>query len=102
MSYSEFLSLISNSFTIFIDGFVSISSYLITNYFFITLFGIIIFISLVYFIRDSIVDGIGYTAFVIDEKTNPKKKKKKDFAMTNEDEIIYPPLVTASREELRK
>lgn len=52
MSYSDFLNLIGNAFTLFLDTITKWCNVLIHNYFFITILGVVLFCSLVLFLFD--------------------------------------------------
>lgn len=58
MSYSDFLDFISNGFTLFFDNIFRVANNLMTNYIFITLVGVVIFISLIHVIYDLIISLI--------------------------------------------
>ena len=56
MSYSNFLDSLSNAFVIFVNGLVSISNSLMSNYFFITILGLVLFCSLFWLVYDTFGD----------------------------------------------
>lgn len=56
MTYSQFLQFIGNAFNLFKDTFLSVADMLIKNYFFITILGIPIFISLIWLVYNLIHD----------------------------------------------
>ena len=57
MTYSDFLDLISNGTQLFYDTLITISNYLITNWFFITILGISIFVIFFYWFFDNFIDA---------------------------------------------
>lgn len=54
MSYSEFVDSLDYGFQLFYNTLISISNMLLNNYIFITILGLVIFISLIYFLFDII------------------------------------------------
>lgn len=52
MSYNEFLNLISNGFTLFFNTLSSWADVLMSNYFFITLLGFVLFSSFIFLLLD--------------------------------------------------
>lgn len=68
MSYSNFLDLISNGFTLFYNSASAIFSYMFTNYFYITLIGLSIFVSLLFFVKNLIISSFDNTLYTIDSK----------------------------------
>lgn len=65
MTYSEFLNYISNGFTLFYNTLISVSNTLLSNYFFITMLGLVIFVSIFYFV---LYDIFGIPFFSIKKK----------------------------------
>ena len=56
MSFSQFLSTLTNGFTIFYNGLTSLSNVLIENYIVIVLLGLPLFLSVLYFLFDLLFD----------------------------------------------
>lgn len=73
MSYSEFLSSLVNGATLFFNSIITISNYLITNYFFITILGIVIILSVTRFLFSLIFNPFQN---VIEDLDNPNVKTK--------------------------
>lgn len=54
MSYSDFLNTLSYGFNLFIDTITKWTNNLMTNYFFITILGVGLFVSFVLFVLDNV------------------------------------------------
>lgn len=85
MTYSQFLDFIGNAFNLFRDTFLSVADMLIKNYFFITILGIPIFISLIwlvyYFIHDILISKI--------DKYEEYSDKMKNYELNQEVKYDY-------------
>ena len=56
MTYSQFLNSLLNGIQLFKDTFTTIVNYLMTNYIFITILGLVLFISLFRLLFDLVVN----------------------------------------------
>lgn len=93
MTYSEFIQTLVSPITTFVNGLKTIANSLMSNYIFITIFGLIIFVSLFWLIYDTFI------SLTINCIESPKPKKKQQEKEIPSD---VPDPQTASVEELKK
>lgn len=74
MSYNEFLNTFTYGINLFINSITNFFSSFISNYFYITLLGIVFFSSLFWFIFNNIV-MLRVKKFDVDEKLSHKKNE---------------------------
>lgn len=96
MSYSDFVNILGNGCSLIFNGIVDFSNVLIHNYIFITLLGLVIFVSIVKLVSDFIVIPLGNIDNKVDKKSDKKYKSKPE----STDIVSYPDPELASEEEL--
>lgn len=90
MTYSEFLQSLGPGFSLFFDTWDKVQRVLMTNYIFITLLGLTIFVSLWYLVLGLIDDSL--------ESRSRNKSNKDDFTFNRD----YPDPQLANSSELKK